>query len=87
MLGAICSAVLSLTMLLIFFREKNDDKPMSAAGVGICALNGSINKIANFLLVIALAHVDASVQYPMVTGGVSTYAAAHDSTHTPTFEL
>ena len=25
--------------------------------------------MANFLLVIALAHVDASVQYPMVTGG------------------
>ena len=36
---------------------------------GISALHGSINKVANFLLVIALAHVDASVQYPMVTGG------------------
>ena len=36
---------------------------------GIGALYGSINKVANFLLVIALAHVDASVQYPMVTGG------------------
>ena len=33
------------------------------------ALHGTIGKIANFLLVIALAHVDASVQYPMVTGG------------------
>ena len=28
-----------------------------------------MNKIANFLLVLALAHVDVSVQYPMVTGG------------------
>lgn len=36
---------------------------------GISALYGSINKVANFLLVIALVYVDASVQYPMVTGG------------------
>ena len=28
-----------------------------------------VNKVANFLLVIALGYVDASVQYPMVTGG------------------
>ena len=36
---------------------------------GIGALYGVVNKVANFLLVIALAHVDVSVQYPMVTGG------------------
>ena len=36
---------------------------------GVGALYGAINKVANFLLIIALAHVDASVQYPMVTGG------------------
>ncbi len=36
---------------------------------GIGALQGSINKVANFLFVIAFVHVDASVQYPMVTGG------------------
>ena len=36
---------------------------------GIGALNGAINKVANFLLVLALVHVDVSVQYPMVTGG------------------
>lgn len=36
---------------------------------GIGALYGIINKLANFLLVLALVHVDASVQYPMVTGG------------------
>lgn len=36
---------------------------------GIGGLQGAINKIANFLLVIALSYVDASVQYPMVTGG------------------
>lgn len=36
---------------------------------GICTTYGAMNKVANFLLVIALIHVDASVQYPMVTGG------------------
>lgn len=36
---------------------------------GIGALHGSVNRVANFILVIALSHVDASVQYPMVTGG------------------
>ncbi|MBR2432837.1 MAG: hypothetical protein IKB23_07970, partial [Clostridia bacterium] len=41
---------------------------LSDTGVGV--LNGITNRVANFLLVIALAHVDASVQYPMVTGGV-----------------
>ena len=36
---------------------------------GVGALQGAVNKVANFLLVIALVYVDASVQYPMVTGG------------------
>ncbi len=31
---------------------------------------GVLNKVANYLLLIALVHVPASVQYPMVTGGV-----------------
>jgi len=32
--------------------------------------------MANFLLVIALANVDASVQYPMVTGGTIIVSTA-----------
>ena len=36
---------------------------------GIGALYGALNKVANFLLIVALLHVAASVQYPMVTGG------------------
>ena len=45
------------------------EKPALWQSYGIGALQGSINRVANFLLVLALAHVDASVQYPMVTGG------------------
>ena len=35
----------------------------------IGALQGTLSKVANFLLVLALTQVQASVQYPMVTGG------------------
>jgi drug/metabolite transporter (DMT)-like permease len=34
------------------------------------SLSGSLNKLGNFILLIALSHVDSSVQYPMVTGGI-----------------
>ena len=36
----------------------------------VSASNGGMSRIANYLLVIALVHVDASLQYPAVTGGV-----------------
>ena len=38
------------------------------------ALQGIINKVGNFLLVFALAKVDTSVQYPMVTGGTIIFS-------------
>jgi len=43
---------------------------------GVGALYGAVNKVANFMLVVALAHVDASVQYPMVTGGTMIVSTA-----------
>lgn len=49
--------------------EKNPTQKLLWQSYGVGALYGIINKIANFFLVIALAHVDASMQYPMVTGG------------------
>lgn len=36
---------------------------------GVMSLYGILNRVGGLLLVLALAHVDASVQYPMVTGG------------------
>ena len=75
---AICTIVLSGIAwggLAILDKRNNvqvQEEPTNKAllqSYGIGALYGAINKIANFLLVIALAHVDASVQYPMVTGG------------------
>ena len=69
-LTSICSVVISGVLLLIFSNKQPYGGKFSFAGTVIGAASGIINKIATLILVIALAHVDASVQYPMVTGGV-----------------
>lgn len=77
---AIFTVVLSgVAWVVLIFLEKNRGdshektefvpKKLLYQSYGIGALYGAINKVANFFLVIALAHVDASIQYPMVTGG------------------
>ena len=80
--SAVCSVLLSLLVLgVLMLREDRSKKPGSdskakrnpSSGfktVGIAAANGVVNKLANLILVISLAFVDTSVQYPMVTGGV-----------------
>ena len=42
----------------------------------INSLDAGMNRIANLLLLIALMHLPASVQYPMVTGGVMIVSTA-----------
>ncbi|MBO5216031.1 MAG: hypothetical protein J6B79_07575 [Clostridia bacterium] len=69
-LCALCSIVVSLLLLVIFFRKKEDCPPVNFKNSSVACFKGAINKVANFLLVIALATVESSVQYPMVTGGV-----------------
>ncbi len=69
-LGAMCCTVISAVLLLTLFRGQPQQGRASLASVGVGALGGAANRVANYLLLIALAHVDASVQYPMVTGGV-----------------
>ena len=69
-LMSICSVVISAVLLLTVFRKKSENEPSGWAGTAVGAAAGVISKVANLILVIALAHVDASVQYPMVTGGV-----------------
>lgn len=67
---AICTAAISGTLLLILSRKQGERKKYSIKAFSVSAAQGSVNRVANLLLVMALAHVDASVQYPMVTGGV-----------------
>lgn len=66
---AIFTATIS-GMLWLFVFRKNSMPGYTLKALGVSAVNGAFNRIANFLLVIALLHLDASVQYPMVTGGV-----------------
>ncbi len=66
---SICSVVISAFLLLAFFRKSAFKNKSSIKIFGACAASSILNKIANLWLVIALMHVDASVQYPMVTGG------------------
>ena len=64
--SAAVSALISACALL-FLRggEKTDGR--SAA---VMALSGTLSYTANLILLLALAHVPASAQYPLVTGGV-----------------
>lgn len=49
--------------------EKPLDKKCLWQACAVGAVSGIVNKVANFLLLIALVRVETSVQYPMVTGG------------------
>ena len=64
----LCTACAAALLLPLF--RKQDVPKLTLKSTAIGALSGAGNKVANFLLIIALSHVDASVQYPMVTGGV-----------------
>ncbi len=55
-------------VFLIFLRNKLPK--IDKASVFQLNAYGILNKVANYLLLVALAHVPASTQYPMVTGGV-----------------
>lgn len=59
----------SLAAIALLFVKGNRLK-LTARGATNMLGYGILNKIGNFLLLIALAHLPASVQYPMVTGGV-----------------
>lgn len=64
--------ILSIVIALIFTLLPQNIKKIKDLYKGIWygASYGAINRTANWILVLALAHVDASAQYPMVTGGV-----------------
>ena len=66
-LSAAAGAVLA-GALLPFMKGKMPR--LSARPVLDMAAYGAVNRAANFLLLISLAHLPASAQYPFVTGGV-----------------
>lgn len=88
LLTACCGFLLNGLILLVLFinkesktekvgEEKNDAATgLSPLSVCLSVGGGVLNNIANFLLVLALVHVDASCQYPLVTGGVIIVSTA-----------
>ena len=64
---AIMTLLISGTILL--FIRKNLNKPNGKALIFSFG-GGALSQVANFLLLIALAVLPASVQYPFVTGGI-----------------
>jgi len=71
----VCGAAVSIVLLIPFWVRGVVRRP-TIGGVISGAASGALNKVANFILVLALAHLDASVQYPMVTGGVMIVSTA-----------
>ena len=64
---AICTALISGVILILM--NKRVKRPSRVAS--LCAVGyGFCNSLGNYWLVVALAFVPASVQYPFVTGGV-----------------
>ena len=66
---ALFTALLSgLLWLLLYGKRRTPGFGWKA--LAISTANGVLNRVANFMLVLTLVHLDASVQSPLVTGGV-----------------
>ena len=63
-------------LLLLYLTDKSEEPlpKMTLKSNIVCGASGVINRVANYLLVMALVHVPSSVQYPMVTGGVMIFS-------------
>lgn len=74
--SAAAAVIISLVALIIL---RGKGKKPSFKAISIAVVGGTLSRIANYVLVIALAVLPATVQYPFVTGGVmiaSTVIAA-----------
>ncbi len=73
LLSSLLRLAVSGTVLLYLIavkKEENRSPKITWKIVGILAGVGVLGHVANYFLLIALAHVPGSMQYPMVTGGV-----------------
>ena len=71
MLEKIISLVLSSLLMVYFIRRGESVKlKYPVRSVFYIGAGAVLNTIANLILLMALEHVDASVQYPIVTGGI-----------------
>ena len=69
---AVMTALISLVFLLFLPKPKT---VLTGRSAGIALGYGIVNSTANYLLLIALTVLPASVQYPFITGGVIAVSA------------
>ena len=69
-ISAATVAISGVAWLMMARKSEHDQARYTLGDCAVGAVNGGMSAVANCLLVIALANVDASVQYPAVTGGV-----------------
>lgn len=75
--AAVTVIISAVALLLLAWKKKRkDSQPLKFLPSLFALGHGSINRIANWMLIMALAHVPASAQYPMVTGGVMIVSTA-----------
>ena len=69
--SALFSMIISGVTLLFFLKKSKDLPRYTFAAGAVASLRGGINHVANWFLTITIAGgVHASIQYPIVTGGV-----------------
>ena len=76
-LASLSTIVLSGILLLTVGKRLGASPRHTPRSIAVTLASGSLNKIANWILVFALASgIDSSVQYPMVTGGTMIVSTA-----------
>ena len=73
---SIMSAVISAIILLLIVTVIGNKERFGLKAIALGVANGGINRVANLFLLIALAVLPASVQYPFITGGVMIVSTA-----------
>jgi len=70
MLVKIWMILISAVLLLIMKKSF----ALSGKALCVCGIYSAVNSVGNLMLLIALLHLPASVQYPLVTGGTMLFA-------------
>lgn len=74
LLASVCTLIIAGTMAAILYPAYGKKLKLLPAAIGIS--HGLINRVANWLLVVTLVGIPASVQFPIVTGGVMVVSTA-----------
>ena len=68
--SVLTAAVMTVLSAVLIPFVKGEKRKMNKRAALSTVCNGVLGRVANWLLLIALAHLPASAQYPFVTGGV-----------------